>query len=217
MAAQNTKFAFIKKSNIQTKLSSGEIDNFDYVFATDTNELYCIDKNGEVQRVQSRIKVYSSISNANKALLEDRTIYIGEIVVVKTDEYAAYIVVLDENGKNKLLPISTTDYDSLENKPIVNLSGTVTEPIVLNELASGSYSINGQYKFKSEDVTVNMCMSKQIFYVYKNAENVVISHVTNKGINKYVITENDVSLENYITDKDIESMIADKQAIIDLF
>lgn len=45
----------------------------------------------------------------------------------------------------------TTNYDDLSNKPIVNLTGTESSPIVLHELEYGIYLIKGSYRYTQDD------------------------------------------------------------------
>lgn len=95
MALNNTKFAFLKRANINAKIADGSLDEYDYIATTDTKELYYLDKNKVAQRIQSRIKVFTTMASALENLGNDSTTYPGEIIVVNN---APYIVTQDTNG-----------------------------------------------------------------------------------------------------------------------
>lgn len=95
MATQvnNTKYAFLKKANIATSIANKSVDAYDYIFCTDTKELYVLDKTLTPHRVQARLKVYSSLATANRELTTDSSFYAGEIITVKVNgSYVPYIV-----------------------------------------------------------------------------------------------------------------------------
>lgn len=45
----------------------------------------------------------------------------------------------------------TTNYNDLTNQPIINLTGTESSPIALNELDYGIYLIKGLYRYNATD------------------------------------------------------------------
>ena len=47
----------------------------------------------------------------------------------------------------------TENYNQLFNRPITNLEGTSTEPLILANLSHGTYRIMGEYKYDSSDTT----------------------------------------------------------------
>lgn len=45
----------------------------------------------------------------------------------------------------------TTNYDSLQNTPIKNLTGTEVAPVVLSNLEPGLYKVKGDFKYDKND------------------------------------------------------------------
>ena len=57
----------------------------------------------------------------------------------------------------------TENYNSLFNKPIINVEGTDTEPIIISTLEKGAYRLLGSYKYNSSDATVSASNGMIIF------------------------------------------------------
>lgn len=45
----------------------------------------------------------------------------------------------------------TSDYNDLSNKPITNLTGTETSPVIFSDLGYGNYLIKGFYRYSADD------------------------------------------------------------------
>lgn len=57
----------------------------------------------------------------------------------------------------------TENYNTLFNKPIINVEGTDTEPIIISTLEQGAYRLLGSYKYSSSDATVSASNGMIIF------------------------------------------------------
>lgn len=60
----------------------------------------------------------------------------------------------------------TSNYNDLSNTPIKNLSGSDTFPIVLTDLAAGTYHASGTTKVKSDDTTSELLTEQLITVLY---------------------------------------------------
>lgn len=75
----------------------------------------------------------------------------------------------------------TSNYDDLLNKPIVNLTGTETLPVIFSDLGYGNYLIKGFYRYVANDVnkqTINLSVK------------IVQDQETDKKVAKFEIVEN---------------------------
>lgn len=64
----------------------------------------------------------------------------------------------------------TTNYNKLLNIPITNLTGTTSEPIVLNTLDYGNYALIGSYIYTSSDTDTKTINYKTLVEVYQDGE-----------------------------------------------
>ena len=198
------KYGYMSSASIPLKIQSGEIDAYDIVYTTDTHENYVISPDLEPWAVRSRIYVFDSVENANTQLNANADTYVGQIVsIVVDDKCKGYIVNKDALGNYYVdkLTIDDIDYNTLGNRPIVNLVGTLDETIVVDELNSGIYSIKGQYKISNLIETIYLSASSVIAIVEKDGDITHIKHITTDQITDFFISDNSVTSHEYITDQ----------------
>lgn len=54
----------------------------------------------------------------------------------------------------------TSDYNDLTNVPVINLVGNAANPVILQALAFGTYSLLGEYKYTAADVDIMTAATK---------------------------------------------------------
>ena len=79
----------------------------------------------------------------------------------------------------------TTNYNALSNKPVTNLTGS---PIVIAELATGVYNIDGTWAMTSDD-TPKTTLKDDLFYVSNESGEVKLTWVTAGKIYTYTVPE----------------------------
>ena len=198
------KWAYLSYDSIQTKINEGVLDAYDIIYTKDSHENVIISPNLEIWSVRSRIYVFNSVEEANTQLNINTDTYIGQIVsVIVEDKCKGYIVNKDALGNYYVdkLTIDDIDYNTLGNRPIVNLVGTLDETIVVDELNSGIYSIKGQYKISNLIETIYLSASSVIAMVEKDGDITHIKHITTDQITDFFISDNSVTSHEYITDQ----------------
>ena len=196
-------FAYLTYDDMLSKLETGEINEYDICFSKDKLVTYLITEELKPLEVHSRVYVFDSISEAEEKLNESTDTYIGQIVaILDGDTYRGYIVNI-KNDKFIVTPLwehpEPIDYDTLGNRPIINLEGTFDNTIIVSELDTGIYSIKGQYKIYESEVTTYSTGSNIIFMVEKDENSVKIKKITSQNIIDYLISDNSVSSNQYIT------------------
>lgn len=201
------KFGFLLYEDMLLKLSEGIINQYDVIFTKDTKETYIISSDLEPIALRSKVYVYNSKEDAIEAINNNTDTYVGQIVsILEGDTYRGYIV--NKNSKlrtnsytvSPLTDISSIDYNTLGNKPIINKVGQSNNPIIISTLENGIYSISGHFKIASNDVTTHLNPNATIFIVGHNDENISIKKIATKEIIDYTIND-DLStvINQYIT------------------
>ena len=95
------------------------------------------------------------------------------------------------------------DYNTLGNRPIINLSGTLSEPVIVGNLDVGIYSITGQYKIFDSVDTVFSCSANHIFLVDKSETETLVRDISARKIISYlsdgsVVKENEIITADYL-------------------
>lgn len=207
MESLNTKirFAYLSYSDMLSKIESGELDAYDIIFSKDKLTTYLVSENLEPIEMRSKVYVYNSVSQAEEELNKNSDTYIGQVVsILCKDVYRGYIVNQKED-KFYVTPLwehpEPIDYDTLGNRPIVNMYGTIDNPIIVSSLDSGTYKIRGQFKVSELEETVYLSGSEVLFIV-KNKNNVVnIKMITSDNITDYEIKDDTISANKYVTEK----------------
>ena len=197
------KYGYMSSASIPLKIQSGEIDAYDIVYTTDTHENYVISPDLEPLAVRSRIYVFDSVEEANTQLNANTDTYIGQIVAVLcNDTYRGYIVN-SVDGQFTVTPLCENpeqiDYNTLGNRPIVNLEGTLGNTIIVDELGNGIYNIKGQYKIDSSDITLNISANEILFMVEKSDDSIKIKQISHDNITDYLVLDGVITSDTYIT------------------
>ena len=197
------KWAYLSYDSIQTKIDEGVLDAYDIIYTKDSHENVIISPDLEIWSVRSRIYVFNSVEEANTQLNINTDTYIGQIVsVIVEDKCKGYIVNKNREGSFYIeaLTADNIDYNTLGNRPIENLVGTLDEPIIITELNSGIYKIKGQYKISDDYGTVFLSSDGDLFLIEKtNTEN-RIKRITKDTIQDFIVSDSDIVKRTYITD-----------------
>ena len=199
------KFAYLTYDDMLSKLESGDINEYDIIYSKDQYVTYLITEDLQPLQLRSRVYVFDSISEAENKLNESTDTYTGQVVsILYNDTYRGYIVN-QKSGKFIVTPLwehpEQIDYDTLGNRPIVNLVGTLDKPIMVSELDDGIYRIKGQYKISDLEETIYLSASDILMTVSKNNQNIEIKKITSDDITDYIITNSDIYKNTYVTEQ----------------
>lgn len=200
MAVAKAKFGYLMYADMLARIADGKLDEYDICYTKDTHECYIISEDKTPIAIKSKVSTYSSVTSAEIALNSAIDTYEGQIVAIKyKTRFRAYIVENVE-GKFVVSPLDETrdqiDYNTLGDKPIVNLKGTSEAPIIIGELSEGVYYISGQYVFIADDKNINFAMRDLLFITDGNGN---IKKITSKNIINYTITDDGVKEDLFVT------------------
>lgn len=228
MYKNHSKFFYTNKDSIQDAINNGILNANDIIICEDTNEMIIIKDDLSLIAIKSKVLCFSDIETAIQSLNTSDGTYPGEIVAIlnnKNGKYEAYVVNLSASDIYTVDPLSITsdtifDYDSLGNRPIDNIYGEdPANPVVLEDLESGIYKVNGNYKISESSDTVFSSMSNNLFIV-SHEDGVTTVKKIGTDITDYIINESgDISetsvatiqyLEEkgYITQDDLTNKLA---------
>lgn len=191
-------FAVASYDNIQSYVNDGKLTYPSYVFCKDKNTLVFIDKNLQIQDIKGFNQ--SSIVEVEELPTEDAQsntfyLYNGKGYLLINDVLVPVFKELtDSEG-------SLSNYDQLENLPVVNKYGEISSPIVLSELGNGSYSIKGQYKVGGDIETVYVSSKDVTVLVDSDDVYKYITKISAKEICQYTLNLEtmDVDTDKYTT------------------
>ena len=200
-----TKFVYLSYDDITTGIENGVLDEFDMCITKDTHEIYVVREDLTPFAIKSKVYIFDSVEEANTQLNANTDTYIGQIVAVLcNDTYRGYIVN-SIDSQFTVTPLwenpEQIDYNTLGNRPIVNLTGTLDDPIVVSELYNGIYNIKGQYKISNLIETIYLSASSVLIMVEKDGSVTHIKHITTDKIADFFISDNSVTSHEYITDQ----------------
>lgn len=208
MAKERAKFGYLLYDDMLQKISEGTLDQHDVVFTKDTKETFIIDSEGSPIALRSKVYVYDSMTDAIRELNRNTDTYVGQVVsILEGDTYRGYIV--NQNTKQRttyytvspLTDTSSIDYNTLGNKPIVNMVGVPDNPLIISHLENGIYSVKGHFKIADNDVTTHLNPNAVIFIVEHDNESIHIKQVSTKEIIDYVVSSDlSVILNQYVTE-----------------
>ena len=204
MANTRAKFGYLNYDSMIEKISNGVFDTNDIVFGKDTHETYIISDDSTPVPMRSKVYVFDSVADANTALNTNTDTYKGQIVsILNGDKYSAYIVNQDPNGVYFATALSSenVDYNTLGNRPIENLVGTLDTPITIDSLDTGMYKVKGQYKISSTDITTYLSTDGDLFIIEESDTDKFIKRFTKDTIQDYTISDSGVEKKTYVTDK----------------
>lgn len=200
MTNTRAKFAFLTYDSMLEKIADGTLNQLDIIYTKDSHENVIISPDLIPIIVRSRIYTFGSVTEANEKLNINTDTYKGQIVaILNDDKYKAYIVNQNENSIYYTTPLSedNIDYNTLGNKPIENIIGTLDEPIVVTTLSSGLYKIKGQYKIADSEETVYLSVNGDMFILEDNH----IKRITKDTITDYIVEGDVITKKVYITDE----------------
>ena len=221
-AKDRIKYGYLNYSDIQDRIDGGKLDAYDIVYTKDTHECYILTEDLLPVAIKSKVYRFDGVSAAINFLNQATDTYEGQIVSIKTKgRYKAYIVnLIDEQYDVTLLSEldEEIDYNTLGNKPIINMVGSLAEPIVIGNLDNGVYSITGQYKLYDSVETIYSSSSNHLFLVDKSEIDTQIREVSARKISTYSNTDgtfkevqiatSDYLAENkYMTESDVDNKI----------
>lgn len=223
------KQGYLSYDNMIAKIASGELDAYDIVYVEQQKQCYVISPNLIPWAIKSRVYTFESVSEAEEKLNQNTDTYAGQIVsILVENKYVAYIVNLNSDNKyyvESLDKSSDIDYNTIGNRPIIKVSGTLAEPIVLDKQNNGIYSVEGQYKISDKLDTVFSSPYPTLFWVENSNDTVYIREISAKNIKTYTSNSTDTILEsevvtseylkenNYVTSADVDN----KLAVLDVF
>ena len=187
-----SKFIYSNYDEIQTGINNGSLDAFDIVYTKDTHENIVIAPDYSAISIKSKIYRFIDVASAEEFLNSASDTYEGQIVsIIFEGYYCAYIVNRRINGKFYVTPLSVysgvVDYNTLGNRPINNLSGTIDKPIDIAILDTGQYKIQGKYKIGE---TTYVSANSNIFLIEHSDENTHIKKISANDIIDYIVDIN---------------------------
>jgi len=205
MAQNRAKFAYLSYDDMLQRITNGELDQHDAIFTKDSKETYIITPDLTPMPIKSRVYVFNSISEAEMAINANTDTYEGQIVsILEGNKYSGYVVnknTMRRSNQYTVVPLSDTsniDYDTLGNKPIVNLVGASDSPIIVSALSSGTYSIKGHYKVSDIDTTTYLNPNVNLFIVEQTDDSVLIKKISSNEIVDYEVVDNITTKTNQI-------------------
>lgn len=158
--------------------------------------------------IKSKVSTYSSINDAEKDLNSSTSAYEGQIVAIKyNDRFRAYMV--EKNNSTFIVtPLDIArdaiDYDTLGNRPIVNIRGTTESPIAISELNCGIYRVSGQYTISPFDKNINLAMKDVLFITDGNGN---IQKISGKSIINYNVINGKIKEDVFATQGYVDSKL----------
>lgn len=205
-SADRAKFAYIKYDDIQRYIDSGKIDANDIIYTTDTHENIIIGADLSINSVRSKIYRYSDTTAAENALNSLTDTYEGQIIAILSDgAYTAYIVNKNTDGSFYVTRLSedakTLNHDTLGNRPIDQMDGTLSNPIIVADLATGIYKVRGQYKISENDLTTYSSSNDHLFLVFAGT-NITVREISAREITEYSISDGTIASTTEVSTKE---------------
>ena len=208
MALARAKFGYLTYDDMVAKIADEKLDEYDICYTKDTHECYIVSEDKVPVAIKSKVNTYSSTDDAEKDLNSSISTYEGQIVAIKyNDRFRAYIVEKNNNGFF-VTPLDVArdviDYDTLGNRPIVNIKGTTESPIIISELSEGIYHVSGQYTISPLDQNINLAMRDILFVTDGNGN---IQKISGKSIVNYSVTNGEVKEDIFATQGYVDSKL----------
>lgn len=208
MAGNRVKYAYVNHDDIQGKIDSGEIDQYDIVFTKDTHEQYFIKEDLSLLRIISKVYCFGSIIEAEETLNKNTDTYVGQIVAIANDNIYSGYIVNKENGKYTVNSLSDgrnpIDYDSIDHRPVINKIGTQDDNLIIGDLDNGLYSVKGIYKIFNEYPTLFTVASNHLFLVEKTDSISYVKDISAKEIITYTLSNGTVNVLKSVTTQYLE-------------
>jgi hypothetical protein len=208
---ERVKFGYLSYDDMLSKIETGEVNEYDVIYSKDRLITYIISEDLTPIELRSRVYVFNNISEAEATLNSSTDTYIGQVVaILYKDKYRGYIVNYDNSANNgdgafRVSPLwenpDTIDYNTLGNRPIINITGTLDNPILITTLTPGIYKVKGQYKIIDNEETIYLSASGDLFLIGTSDTGKLIKCFTKDTIYDYVISDDVVKKKIYITDE----------------
>lgn len=219
----HSKLFFVNRDDIDAYINDGKIDANDIVYTKDTHENIFITPEHLIVPIRSRVYRFTNTISAETSLNNSLDTYEGQIVAISSGgSYTAYIVNKNKGGQYYVTKLSEdaniANYDSLGNRPIYNLDGTLDEPIIVFDLDTGFYKIRGQYKLTEPSTTVYLSAADNIFLIDKQVDYTYIRKITARDIIDYKVENNSftVTKDSIPTKEWVESKGYITESILDI-
>lgn len=204
MAIPHSKNAYLNESDILDRIQKKQLDAYDIIYTRDTHACFIVSPDLIPIEIRNRVYQFSSVDEAVTALNENTDSYEGQIVSIFANEkYEGYMVNKNFNNKFYVTPLSQSsteiDYNTLGNRPIINLTGTLDNKIIIDELDSGTYYIDGIYRISDKEDNQYASAVKNIFLVERVDDKVYIKKLSAIGITDFTIADNTVTKSDVVT------------------
>lgn len=222
-AKNRSRYGYLNLADIRDRIDSGKLDAYDLIYTKDTHECYILTEDLEQVPIKSRVYQFPTEEEALLYLNAATDTYEGQLVAIKKkDRYKAYIVNKDDEDLWCVTLLSDADeqidYDTLGNRPITNLTGTLANPIIVETLDNGIYSISGQYKVFDSIDTIFSSYENHIFLVEKSETETHIKDISSTDMITYSLVGDEIQQDklvtskflkdnNYVTDSDLDKKI----------
>lgn len=222
-AKNRSRYGYLNLADIQDRIDSGKLDAYDLIYTKDTHECYILTEDLEQVPIKSRVYQFPTEEEALLYLNAATDTYEGQLVAIKKkNRYKAYIVNKDDEDLWCVTLLSDADeqidYDTLGNRPITNLTGTLANPIIVETLDNGIYSISGQYKVFDSIDTIFSSYENHIFLVEKSETETHIKDISSTDMITYSLVGDEIQQDklvtskflkdnNYVTDSDLDKKI----------
>ena len=210
-----SKLAYLSYDQIQPRIETGELDQYDLVYEKNQKILYMIDKDKNVVPISSRLVSYQSEEEAIVDLNNRTDTYPGQIINVLVDgKYEPFTVNYNNLTESYIItPINSfiASYNDLQDIPIINMVGDTEIDISL--LSDGYYRIIGNYILSANDPTHRMTTKYILFAVEhvieEGNEVVYISEITGKRVKRYIVDSTTIIEDVYVLASELEQTIID--------
>lgn len=222
-AKNRSRYGYLNMADIQDRIDSGKLDAYDLIYTKDTHECYILTEDLEQVPIKSRVYQFPSEEEALLYLNATTDTYEGQLVAIKkNNRYKAYIVNKDDEDLWCVTLLSDADgqidYNTLGNRPITNLSGTLANPVIVENLENGIYSISGQYKVFDSIDTIFSSYENHIFLVEKSETETHIKDISSTDMVTYSLVDGEIQKDklitlkflednNYVTDSDLDKKL----------
>lgn len=195
-STHHSKFVYLNYDEIQDAINAGKLDIWDLILCKDTKEFVLIREDLSLASIKSKVYRYVDVESAEEDLNSSPETYEGQLVsILYQGAYVAYIVNKNKKDKFYVTPLSVysgeVNYDTLGQRPVDNLEGTLDEPVTLTELKDGIYKIKGQYQITPNDETVYLSMNSNMFIVQHDENGqIFIKKISAYEICDYIVDKN---------------------------
>lgn len=207
---ENTiRFGWLNYDEMIEAINSGYLNEYDICFTKDTHEQYIIDGKLNPTSIKSRLRIYASVESAITDINSTKQTYAGEILSIRDGEkFIAYVVNQFADGSYYITPVCSdgqVDYNDLQNVPIINIEGTVTNPINLLELEDGYYKVTGHFISPSTGNDITSLVGN-IIIIESSVDGKIIKRIGTDKIFDYIVDfEGNVKVDKYATDEYIKA------------